>query len=416
MSKAAMSSIPLFLFYNLGLKREKIAFECRSYTRISARRTGMEQLARIFLILEMLLINLMTSHLCSRRKYSIMRIIVVLTLFTALIFLVSFFIREKLDLPYLNFSMLILLGLTYFFPLKNLYHESSDKTLAIMFFSWIHTVTVTFLAVQISTSFGYKNHFQIALIVQTIIYLFSTPVIIKFIKNRFLYILKNIPSEMNKYLVILSLVGFATISIIFIYFTESSNSLWRVITVILVGLTVAISYNLIYIIVKNFKSINFFKRLAYSDHLTGIKNRFALFLDCEELISANKPFTIIYMDLDDFKKVNDTYGHSAGDEYLKQFTKASIETVGDSGSIYRISGDEFVCIYHENYIDLFLATFDEKIMSYFGMDIPFLGVSIGYASFPQEANSIDELIHKADKVMYKVKKKTKDQLESLVQQ
>lgn len=100
----------------------------------------------------------------------------------------------------------------------------------------------------------------------------------------------------------------------------------------------------------------------------------ALFLDCEELISRNKPFTIIYMDLDNFKKVNDTYGHSVGDDYLKQFTKATIETVGHRGSIYRMSGDEFVCLYKENKIYLFLATFNEKISNLFGMSIPFLNI------------------------------------------
>ncbi|MGE4283994.1 MAG: GGDEF domain-containing protein [Clostridia bacterium] len=363
----------------------------------------MEQLARTFIILEMLFVNLITSHRCSRRKYSLIRIIAELTLFTVLIFLVSFVIKLKFHLKYVNPSITLLLGFTYFFPLKHLYHESSNKTLTIMFFSWIHTMVVTYLSIQTSILLGFKNHFQIALIAQTIIYVFSTPAIIRFVKNKFLYILRNISNEMNKYLIILSLVEFTTLFMIHLYFMKNTSSYLGVIMVTLVVLAVIISYQLIYIIVKNFKNISFLKQLAYSDALTGIKNRLILFLDCEKLVSENKPFTYIYMDLDNFKKVNDTYGHSVGDDYLRQFTKATIETIGDKGSIYRMSGDEFICIYEEDKVDLFLATFEKKIMDFFDMNIPFLGVSIGCAKFPEDADSLDVLIKIADRIMYKVK-------------
>ncbi len=126
-------------------------------------------------------------------------------------------------------------------------------------------------------------------------------------------------------------------------------------------------------------------------------------MDFEELISQNTPFTIIYMDLDNLKKVNDAYGHSVGDEYLKQFTKATIETVGNKGNLYRMSGDEFVCIYREVRIDLFFSTFNGKISNRFAMNIPFLGVSIGYSKFPEDGDSLDKLIKKADTKMYSVK-------------
>ncbi len=219
------------------------------YTFLKEERV-LEQLARIFIFLEMLFVNLITSHLCSQRKYSIIRIVGVLTLFTVSIFLFAFLTRFKFQLTYVNGGFLILLGLTYFFPLKYLYHESSSKTLAIMFFSWIHTMTVTYLSIQITSSFALQNQFKTALIIQTLIYFFSTPVIINFANNKFLYILKNIPSVMNKYLIMLSLVEFATVSIIIVYFRESSNTFWKVIIVVLIAITAAISYHLIYIIVK----------------------------------------------------------------------------------------------------------------------------------------------------------------------
>ena len=149
------------------------------------------------------------------------------------------------------------------------------------------------------------------------------------------------------------------------------------------------------------------KYLAYTDSLTGIKNRLSLFLDCEEFISENIPFAFIYMDLNNFKKVNDTFGHSVGDDCLKKFSEKAMEIVSDKGSVYRMSGDEFVCLYRGDKIDLFLAAFDEKITNFLKTDIYFLGISIGYAKFPQDANTLDELIKKADRAMYKVKEQSK---------
>jgi diguanylate cyclase (GGDEF)-like protein len=113
------------------------------------------------------------------------------------------------------------------------------------------------------------------------------------------------------------------------------------------------------------------------------------------------------MDLDNLKKVNDNYGHSKGDEYLKNFTEATIVAVGCSGTIYRMSGDEFVCLYQCSKISSFLKTFGKKIVDFLEMDIPFLGVSFGCARFPQDASNIDDLIKNADKTMYQVKKESR---------
>jgi len=52
--------------------------------------------------------------------------------------------------------------------------------------------------------------------------------------------------------------------------------------------------------------------------------------------------------VDDFKKINNKYGHSVGDTYLKHFSETTIETVGNKGNVYSMSGDEFICIYKNN--------------------------------------------------------------------
>ena len=366
----------------------------------------METIARSIIFLEMLFVNLLTADRSARRKYSLGKTVGVLFLYTIFILLLSFSLRFILTIPYLDPSLIILLGLTYFLPLNYLYQEAWYKILSIMFFSWIHTMTVTFFSIQISEILGFSYQFHAALIIQTIIYLVSTPFVIKSVRNKFLYILRNISAWMNYYLVFLGLIEFLILCIIYFYL-PSMSSIWKIITGLLVALTTLLSYHLIYIIVKNSKSIAVLKNLAYTDNLTKIKNRLALFLDCDELIAEKSPFTLIYMDLDNFKKVNDIYGHSMGDKYLRNFTEAAIAAVGSKGTIYRMSGDEFVCMYKGSKIKLFLKKFRENLVDFLKMEIPFLGVSIGCARFPQDASTIDELIKKADKKMYQVKKESK---------
>jgi hypothetical protein len=124
--------------------------------------------------------------------------------------------------------------------------------------------------------FGLNNQFQSALLIQSVIYLFSAPIVIKSVKRKFLYVLRNISSRMNFYLVILGLVEFLTLFFIYLYMPEVSSCL-KIITGLLATLTAIISYQLIYIIVKNSKSITVLKNLAYTDNLTGIRSRFSSF-------------------------------------------------------------------------------------------------------------------------------------------
>lgn len=364
---------------------------------------NLEQYVRVFLLLEMLIINLITTHYSMRKKNSLMKVITVLIGFTLFIFMLTYTIRTKFNLIQLSDSMIMVLGFAYFFPLKYLYDESSEITLAVMFFSWIHTISVLYISHQLTYLLKFSNYHSITFIIQTLICLISTPLIIRFINNKFLYILANISTKMTTYFISLTTVQFITLSIVHLFFAKNTYSYWKIATISLITLTTFVSYTLIYLVVKSSKNIHFLEHLAYTDNLTGTKNRLSLFIDCQDLITENKPFTIIYMDLDNFKQVNDTYGHSVGDDYLIHFTKATIGTINEKGRLYRMSGDEFICIYHSQEIDLFLSTFNDNIINSFDLNIPFLGVSIGYSKFPQDGHLLDVLIKKADSIMYRVK-------------
>lgn len=83
---------------------------------------------------------------------------------------------------------------------------------------------------------------------------------------------------------------------------------------------------------------------AFTDTLTGLKNRRALDLLLEQLLSANAVFAVMHIDLDYFKTVNDTLGHAAGDHVLQVVAQAMIEETRGTDTVARVGGDEFTVI------------------------------------------------------------------------
>lgn len=149
------------------------------------------------------------------------------------------------------------------------------------------------------------------------------------------------------------------------------------------------------------------------DFLTGIPNRSKFMDDIERLIGEKKPCTVIMLDIDDFKKINDTLGHTAGDEALKQVASRMRDIDSQLLTPYRFAGDEFILILQSNQFKLV-----EKIAyqcrqvftSPFILDGKPAKVcgSIGIASYPEDAEDVENLIICADEAMYQVKKNGKN--------
>lgn len=149
------------------------------------------------------------------------------------------------------------------------------------------------------------------------------------------------------------------------------------------------------------------------DFLTGIPNRSKFMDDIERLIGEKKPCTVIMLDIDDFKKINDTLGHTAGDEALKQVASRMRDIDSQLLTPYRFAGDEFILILQSNQFKLV-----EKIAyqcrqvftSPFILDGKPAKVcgSIGIASYPKDAEDVENLIICADEAMYQVKKNGKN--------
>ena len=174
------------------------------------------------------------------------------------------------------------------------------------------------------------------------------------------------------------------------------------------------SYLLIHTIVKGSKNIELLQKIAYTDNLTQLRNRTSLFREADDLVKSEIPFSLIYMDLNSFKSINDNYGHLTGDEYLKRFAKEASSVLGASGALYRMSGDEFICLYTGDDVEKLL---NELVVrnwkSFQDIKVDFLGVSLGHVSFPEDGLALDYLIKEADKRMYE-HKNSQDKIPSYI--
>ncbi len=141
------------------------------------------------------------------------------------------------------------------------------------------------------------------------------------------------------------------------------------------------------------------RRFAYIDYLTHIYNRNALERDLSNL-KDNKGYYLI-ADLNDLKIVNDTIGHSAGDELLQGFAALLVATIRDNGKVYRQGGDEFAILYNAD-IKQLLLDLEEECRAYNqSRNVP-ISYAIGYCEL-----SDSDFMNRADKMMYADKKKKK---------
>jgi diguanylate cyclase (GGDEF)-like protein len=155
--------------------------------------------------------------------------------------------------------------------------------------------------------------------------------------------------------------------------------------------------------------------LARTDSLTGVLNTRQFYeLAGGELDRAKRygrPLSIAYMDLDNFKEVNDVYGHSAGDELLRFVAGTLSENSRPSDFIARMGGDEFVVLLPES-DEAGAATFMKRLRWLIMEGMPEyrfpVTLSVGLITYNEPPGSTEEMIHEVDTLMYYVKNSTKN--------
>ncbi len=172
-----------------------------------------------------------------------------------------------------------------------------------------------------------------------------------------------------------------------------------------------------YLMVLQHQTLKKERQLARIDELTGIYNRRffieILKLEMERSRRYRTPLTLAYLDIDNFKAINDTWGHQEGDRLLKAVSKLLPELMRVNDIVGRLGGDEFGIIlpqleFSQGYSTL--ARIHVQLTSEISRDWP-VGFSIGAITFLENPASADDAIAQADQVMYEIKRKGKNALD-----
>ncbi|USH04428.1 diguanylate cyclase [Grimontia kaedaensis] len=154
-------------------------------------------------------------------------------------------------------------------------------------------------------------------------------------------------------------------------------------------------------------------KLAMSDPLTKLANRIRFNDDLKMALELaqvqERHITLAILDLDDFKPVNDEYGHPIGDECLKIVADRLLKQCRNQDTVARLGGDEFAIIYSGPVSREYLPVMAERLIESVGQPIFVdgieiqVGLSIGYAFYPEHSDSCDSLIRHADEALYVAK-------------
>lgn len=173
-------------------------------------------------------------------------------------------------------------------------------------------------------------------------------------------------------------------------------------------------YSVIHDVTNRIRLESEMKTLATTDALTGVDNRHQFFSkgsqELRRALRYKKPLTLLMLDIDYFKSINDTYGHQAGDEVLRQLAQASSSLLRESDIFGRLGGEEFAVVLPETGLRLGMEVAErlrkrlsEVRVDFEGKKITFT-VSIGATLARRSDKAIEDVIKRADEALYKAKR------------
>ena len=165
--------------------------------------------------------------------------------------------------------------------------------------------------------------------------------------------------------------------------------------------------------------------LAHFDQLTGLPNRIMLNDRIKYLLNMsqrnNEPLTLMFLDIDHFKNINDTLGHTIGDQLLIEIAQRLKDTIRDEDTVSRLGGDEFIMLFPNTdsntamHIATKLIHAVSKPSNFDGHELS-ITPSIGIALYPNDGEDFETLLKHADTAMYKVKNNTRNGFQFFTQE
>lgn len=357
----------------------------------------------MIVVLEIIFMNLCIFKKNAKNRYSISVVRFILSIYTIILLAFGIYLIRALGIYGNGNGLFTILGFFYLLPLHFLFEGSTRKHFFTICFAWIYTLSVFIISVQIGYALtDYASLACIVMILQTILFSVSYYFMNKFMNQIYISLMQCSDEGIQKKLNMTSLLWFISIFLINMHFVLDKNILLKIIAILTLILNAFYSFTLLYDILMKRDQIGSLQDKVSRDTLTGLGSRIAFDKTLETKIKEEKPFYFIYLDLDEFKKINDDYGHLTGDKYLVAFSDR-LRDIGRPEMTFRIAGDEFVMLIPEKDLKKVVDALKHIDFILPSTGACFRGVSFGISHFPNDSMVLDHLIYLADQRMYENK-------------
>lgn len=299
----------------------------------------------------------------------------------------------------------MVLGALYFIPALVNYGGDWKYRIIIAFYSFSYGLAIFAIAVRVGYLFEKADFSLTVLIAQTLIYALTLPPYLRFSKKQVIVYMQKANHRQKNLLIRYTIVSFLLIITYNNLMVMDASPSRKLLVYLLLIYFIVLTYHLSVSYLKADDDNQELSELAKKDRLTQLGNRLALRNDLDERLERQESFYLLFIDLDNFKSVNDHYGHAAGDAYLRAFSEVLRQCADESTSCFRMAGDEFICLTRD---EQFISRVSGLLTGELG-GVPFLGVSIGSARYPDDSATIPELLELADHRMYEQKMKKSDE-------
>jgi diguanylate cyclase (GGDEF)-like protein len=182
------------------------------------------------------------------------------------------------------------------------------------------------------------------------------------------------------------------------------------------GVSHMIAYSILAILITNFRSVHRVEVVAAdTDNLTGLHNPRSFYVELSNELLRSKRFkrifSLVYIDIDNFKNINDTLGHSIGDELLVEVAKCLKSSLRATDTVSRLGGDEFVCLLPETGgkdVEILFSKVKKLLSERMRSHSWPVGFSVGVVTFETLPADAKQAISVADDLMYSVKNDDKN--------
>lgn len=351
-------------------------------------------------VLEIVAAEFLSIWVLSQKKHKFWAACGLYTAITVVLILFMCFVATRLP-GYGNGSgRFMILGVVYFIPALLSFGGHWKNRLIIAFYSFSYGLAVFALSVRLGYLFPAEWLSTTVFILETLLYALTLPLYLRFSKSRVIPYVHKADSSQKNMLIRYTIVSFILIILYNNVMTMEASPVKKLLVYALLLYFIILTYRLTVYYLKADDDKQELSELAMSDKLTELGNRLAFRAQAETLLEEGGSFTLLFIDLDNFKSVNDRFGHQAGDLYLKCFADALKARSGEAAAFYRLAGDEFVALSRAEGVCEALNGLPVTVSG----DIPFLGFSMGEARYPDDGKTINELFEAADKRMYQQKK------------